>query len=66
MIRPTPLEDLRRPHPDQASIDREAAELLLRSSGLLRRRTPVSAKLGDIQTLLDDVLDRRLGFRPGA
>ncbi len=31
MIRPTPLDDLRRPHPDQARIDREAVELLLRS-----------------------------------
>jgi hypothetical protein len=66
MIRPTPLEELRRPHPDQASIDREAAELLLRSSGLIRTRTPISAKRGDIQTLLDDVLDRGLGLRPGA
>ncbi|HSB90956.1 MAG TPA: hypothetical protein VLD63_13125 [Anaerolineales bacterium] len=66
MLRPTPLEELRRPHPDQASIDREAAELLLRSSGLLRTRTPASAKRGDGQILLEDVLDRRLGLRPGA
>ena len=66
MIRSTPLEELRRPHPDQASIDREAAELLLRSSGLLRRRPPVSAKRGNLQALLDEVLDRHLGSGPGA
>jgi hypothetical protein len=32
VVLPTPLDELRRPHPDQARIDREAAAVLLRSS----------------------------------
>jgi hypothetical protein len=32
VIQPTPLEQLRRPHPDQVRIDREAAELLRRTA----------------------------------
>jgi hypothetical protein len=40
MVRPTPLPELRQPHPEQARIDRDSAELLLRSAGLTHLTLP--------------------------
>ena len=40
MVRPTPLPELRQPHPDQARIDRDSVELLLRSAGLTHLTLP--------------------------
>lgn len=45
MLTPTPIEQLRRPHPDQDRIDAEAAHLLRSTAGKILpdtsiRRTP--------------------------
>jgi hypothetical protein len=50
MVRPTPLSELRQPHPDQARIDRDSAELLLRSAGLAHLTLPPSSLSAESET----------------
>lgn len=62
MVRPTPLSELRQRHPEQARIDRDSVELLLRSAGLDHLTLPPPSLSAETETSAG--VRRTVGGRP--